>query len=135
MQTKSCFVIMPFGEKTDVNGEVIPFDTVYEHILKPAGKKLESHGISVNTVRCDETDSLVHQVLSDLKVQCGDPTGGAGMEIQKSDRIEYRLQNAPTQRIAIITGDLRNVRGMDVWVNAENTNMQMARFYDRSMSG
>lgn len=57
------------------------------------------------------------------------------MEIQKSDRIEYRLQNAPTQRIAIITGDLRNVRGMDVWVNAENTNMQMARFYDRSMSG
>jgi len=56
MQTKSCFVIMPFGEKTDVNGEVIPFDTVYEHILKPAGKKLESHGISVNSVRCDEIE-------------------------------------------------------------------------------
>ena len=56
MQTKSCFVIMPFGEKTDVNGDVIPFDTVYEHILKPAGKKLESHGISVDTVRCDEVE-------------------------------------------------------------------------------
>lgn len=230
MQTKSCFIIMPFGEKTDVNGEVIPFDTVYEHILKPAGKKLESHGISVNSVRCDEieragwihstmikhimesdiaivdvttanpnvfyelgvrhalkrkvtllvrrrgtklpfniqgfnvieydlridaankaieeiaefmragieaneTDSLVHQVLSDLKVQYGDATGGASIEIPKSDRLDYRLQKAPTQGIAIITGDLRNVRGIDVWVNAENTNMQMARFYDRSMSG
>jgi len=26
MQTKSCFVVMPFGEKTDVNGEVIRID-------------------------------------------------------------------------------------------------------------
>ena len=201
MQNKSCFIIMPFGEKTDVNGEVIPFDTVYEHILKPAGKKLESHGISVNSVRCDEieragwihstmikhivesdiaivdvttanpnvfyelgvrhalkrkvtllgarhgtklpfniqgfnvieydlridaankaidaiaefmragieaneTDSLVHQVLGDLKVQYGDATAGAGMEISKSDRLDYRLQKAPSQGIAITTGDL-----------------------------
>jgi O-acetyl-ADP-ribose deacetylase (regulator of RNase III) len=86
-------------------------------------------------IEANETDSLVHQVLSDLKVQYGDATGGANLEIQKSDRIDYRLQKSPQQRIAIITGDLRNVRGVDVWVNAENTNMQMARFYDRSMSG
>jgi O-acetyl-ADP-ribose deacetylase (regulator of RNase III) len=230
MQTKNCFVIMPFGEKTDVDGAVVPFDTVYEHILEPAGKELEKHGIIVKSERCDkikqagwihstmikhimeadiaivdvttanpnvfyelgvrhalkrkvtilvrrkgtklpfniegfkvidydlqinvakeaikeiaehmrkgieadETDSLVHQVLSDLKVQYGESPASANLEIQKSDRVEYRLQNAPQQRIAIITGDLRSVRGIDVWVNAENTNMQMARFYDRSMSG
>ena len=77
----------------------------------------------------------MYQVVNDLKVQYGDGSAATSADIQKGDRIEYRLKNAQPQRIAIITGDLRNVRGIDIWVNAENTNMQMARFYDRSMSG
>jgi O-acetyl-ADP-ribose deacetylase (regulator of RNase III) len=46
----------------------------------------------------------------------------------------YRLRADPTKRISIITGDMRDWRGIDVWVNSENTNMQMARFHDRSLS-
>lgn len=38
------------------------------------------------------------------------------------------------KKLALITGDLRNVRGIDVWVNSENTNMQMARYYDFAVS-
>ena len=36
--------------------------------------------------------------------------------------------------ILVVTGGIEHVKGVDVWVNAENTNMQMARFYDWSIS-
>jgi O-acetyl-ADP-ribose deacetylase (regulator of RNase III) len=34
----------------------------------------------------------------------------------------------------MITGDIQNIKEIDVWVNSENTNMQMARHFDRSIS-
>lgn len=46
----------------------------------------------------------------------------------------YRLIAQPKKRICLITGDIRERRDIDVWVNSENTNMQMARFFDKSMS-
>ena len=47
----------------------------------------------------------------------------------------YRYPVAGSRfHLALITGDLRNVSGIDVWVNSENTNMQMARFYDFAIS-
>jgi O-acetyl-ADP-ribose deacetylase (regulator of RNase III) len=50
------------------------------------------------------------------------------------EQYHYRLRSSPARRITIITGDLREWRDIDVWVNSENTNMQMARFYDQSLS-
>lgn len=228
MQEKTCFVIMPFGDKMDVNGEIIEFDAVYEHILEKAVEKLNSAALRVKCVRCDkigeagwihskminhimncdiaivdvttananvfyelgvrhalrrkvtvlvrksgtrlpfniegfsvisydfdwkllgkaiddiasamrkglaapDTDSLVHNVIGDLRVERAGSAAASSLE--KTEEFAYRLKNAPDKQLAILTGDLRNVRGIDVWVNAENTNMQMARFYDRSMSG
>jgi O-acetyl-ADP-ribose deacetylase (regulator of RNase III) len=52
-----------------------------------------------------------------------------------SQRLNYRLKSHPHCRIGLITGDIRDVQGIDVWVNSENTNMQMARFYESSISG
>jgi exonuclease III len=47
----------------------------------------------------------------------------------------FRLRNATGKHIGILTGDLQFVQEkIDIWVNSENTNMQMARFYDRSGS-
>lgn len=54
--------------------------------------------------------------------------------IQKCEDFVYRLVAQPDKRICIATGDIRDRRGIDVWVNSENTNMQMARFYDRALS-
>lgn len=53
--------------------------------------------------------------------------------IGSCDIYSYPIKNS-TKKLGIITGDLRNVRGIDVWVNSENTNMQMARYYDFSIS-
>src|SRR5215204_2563325 len=58
----------------------------------------------------------------------------------KSERITqleehvFRLVSQPAKRLSVITGDIRERRDIDVWVNSENTNMQMSRFYDRSLS-
>jgi DNA-binding SARP family transcriptional activator/O-acetyl-ADP-ribose deacetylase (regulator of RNase III) len=41
----------------------------------------------------------------------------------------------PVWRLGIITGTIRRVKGIDAWVNSENTDMVMSRFTDFSISG
>lgn len=47
----------------------------------------------------------------------------------------YQLKEKRDKKIALITGRIEEVRDVDIWVNPENTDMQMARFYDLSISG
>jgi O-acetyl-ADP-ribose deacetylase (regulator of RNase III) len=54
--------------------------------------------------------------------------------ITRLDAFRYYLVARPEIGIVVITGDIRGHLGIDVWVNSENTNMQMSRFYDRSLS-
>jgi O-acetyl-ADP-ribose deacetylase (regulator of RNase III) len=56
--------------------------------------------------------------------------------IPESRKIEYYFTYNKKKRIlGMITGDIQQIRGIDLWVNSENTNLQMGRFYDPSMSG
>lgn len=219
-EDRKCFVVMPFGDKTDPSGRVIPFDEVYAQLIKPA---LETKTLGISCIRCDEiakpgwihqrmfehvfecdfvvvdisfhnpnvfyelgvrhalarsttilirekgttvpfnlnhvdiveyewgntrslkkallrirgmaenarnrpgNDSPVHKVLH-LRVEA-DQRPIPGREV-----ITYQLRGSKQQRIQLVTGDLRYVRGIDIWVNSENTNMQMARHFDRSVS-
>ncbi len=77
--------------------------------------------------------SLVHKVLPDLTVQRGAPR--KPQVLDTTEIYPFRLNKVPAKTIALITGDVRNIKLADVWVNSENTNMQMARFFDRSVSG
>ncbi|MFG2777336.1 macro domain-containing protein [Streptomyces prunicolor] len=47
----------------------------------------------------------------------------------------HPVAGRPDRELGIITGDLKNVDFVDVWVNSENTDMQMSRFHERSVSG
>ena len=38
--TKVCFVIMPFGEKLNVDGKTIDFDKVYKFLIKNTVEKV-----------------------------------------------------------------------------------------------
>lgn len=38
------------------------------------------------------------------------------------------------KKLVLITGDIKDIKGIDVWVNSENTEMEMARFSDCSVS-
>lgn len=66
-QTKTCFVIMPFGEKKDADGKPIDFDDVYEFLIKPPLDRLK-----IDVVRCDKIPSsgsvhreMLHHILHD----------------------------------------------------------------------
>ncbi len=49
MSKRECFVIMPFGDKPDVGGQVLDFDEVYEHLIQPA---IAAAGLEC--IRCDK---------------------------------------------------------------------------------
>lgn len=216
-QTK-CFVIMPFGKKENLDGEVIDFDEIYNFLIKPAIETL-----NIKCIRCDEiaeagwihskmfkhiyeseitvvditslnpnvfyelgirhalvkgvtilirkkgtmmpfniqgfqvieydpnslssvtetkgkiialiqngmklqkNDSPVHEVL-DIKV------GNEVKFISKTEIFPYQLCVSHQKKVCLVTGDIQNIKGIDVWVNSENTNMQMARYHDKSIS-
>ena len=83
----------------------------------------------VNGLKLRDTDSLVHQVLGEriFLPETSNP-------IKKCDVIEFPLRKSPNKKICIITGAINAVKKADIWVNSENTNMQMARYYDKSIS-
>jgi O-acetyl-ADP-ribose deacetylase (regulator of RNase III) len=216
---KKSFVIMPFGEKKDLDGNPINFDKIYTDFIKDAVAEL-----GIECVRCDEiaetgwihskmfkhileadvavvditslnpnvfyelgirhalnknvtllirkagtptpfniqgfqileynpenvdnitnakkkigefiknglaskgVDSPVYEVLDNLKVEV------KPKKLTKKETYMYQLVNVPGKQIGMITGDIQNIKDIDVWVNSENTNMQMARPFERSIS-
>ncbi|MBC8733455.1 macro domain-containing protein [Paraburkholderia sp. UCT2] len=214
---QKCFVVMPFGEKKDANGNSIDFDKIYKYFIKQAIEALD-----IDCVRCDEiaeagwihskmfqhiyesrvavvditslnpnvfyelgvrhalTQSITVLIRRDgtdipfniqgfkvidysedlekldeakkkitdfikngLKIRKNDSPvhealslniGAASKELTRTEIYNYGMHRAPGKKIGLITGDIRHIRMIDVWVNSENTNMQMARHHDRSIS-
>jgi O-acetyl-ADP-ribose deacetylase (regulator of RNase III) len=80
-----------------------------------------------NGLKTRKVDSLVHDSL---------PIRIAEESVPLQGTRKYKASLGATgKKIGIITGDVTGVEGVDVWVSSENTNMQMARFYERSISG
>ena len=216
---RTCFVVMPFGEKKDFDGNAIDFDDIYRFFFKKAVEDL-----GIECVRCDEIEEAgsIHEKMfehiyhADVVV-CDITTSNAnvyyelgvrhalakgvtvlirrrgtnipfniqGLQVVEYDqakfgsveqakfRIHQIIKNGLVRRrndspvhavldlniepegvpigstafyeaalksgdqcaIGLVTGDIQNVTGVDVWVNSENTNMQMARPFENSISG
>jgi hypothetical protein len=73
-------------------------------------------------------DSLVHALIPGLRVSRR-PT-----PIKVSETVEFTAAGLGERRLGIITGDIIQVEGVDIWVNPENTKMEMARLHDDSVS-
>jgi O-acetyl-ADP-ribose deacetylase (regulator of RNase III) len=82
-----------------------------------------------NGLKSGDVDSPIQPILEKVRA-----AHDQSRRIEELQRITYRLRDRPGKTIEIRTGDLRRWPGIDVWVNSENTNMQMARFYDRNLS-
>lgn len=74
------------------------------------------------------TDSIVHEALDDLKVERKSKVIGT-----REEKL-FQLLNVPGRQIGYITGNIKNIKNVDIWVNSENTNMQMSRHFERSIS-
>lgn len=54
--------------------------------------------------------------------------------VAKSGRVEFRLKGVRGRTVGIVSGPLANVVGIDVWVNSENTRMEMSRINEPTIS-
>ena len=81
-----------------------------------------------NGLASQNVDSPVYEVLDNLKVE------EKPKRISKKETYMYQLVDVPGKQIGMITGDIQNIMGIDVWVNSENTSMQMARPFEHSIS-
>ncbi|MFG2573255.1 macro domain-containing protein [Streptomyces sp. NPDC048481] len=52
----------------------------------------------------------------------------------RHERVLYQLNEMKRRGIGFITGDLISVTGVDVWVNSENTRMEMSRVTEPTIS-
>jgi hypothetical protein len=55
-----CFVLMPFGRKSDESGRFVEFDSIFEQIIKPA---IEDSGLE--PIRADEEiiGGIIHKPM------------------------------------------------------------------------
>lgn len=62
-----CFVLMPFGEKTDAAGVLIDFDAVYQDLITPAAV-----GAGLQPIRADEelTGGIIHKPMFERLMLC-----------------------------------------------------------------
>ena len=96
--------------------------------LDAAKKDIQS--FIVNGLNKKKVDSPIRELLPDLNVSYPTPP------LRSGDKHPYRLRARPEKTIALVTGDIKRLKGVaDVWVSSENTHMQQARFHDKSISG
>jgi O-acetyl-ADP-ribose deacetylase (regulator of RNase III) len=111
----------------NINGlTTIEYNIDNEENIKKSKETIR--GFIKNGLEKQNVDSLVHQALDNLKVE------RKPKRIGKKDIYLYPLAGVAGKEIGLITGDIQNIKEIDVWVNSENTNMQMARHFERSIS-
>ena len=74
------------------------------------------------------TDSLVHTMIPDLNMT------RRAVPLSHRKTYHWKWKGAQEKRFCIVTGDITNIVDVDVWVNPENTKMQMGRLHDDSVS-
>lgn len=62
------------------------------------------------------------------------PSGEGSHPLARSTRYDIPLRGSRRHRIGVVTGNLANVVGVDVWVNPENTRMEMSRVDEPTVS-
>src|SRR5436853_6920892 len=67
MNKPLCFVLMPFGKKTDAVGNTVDFDRVYHEVIGPA---IEQAGLE--SIRADEemTGGIIHKPMFERLILC-----------------------------------------------------------------
>jgi len=114
-----------------LTGAVAAFFLIWVWGTRAAEKAVDIDALN-NQVK--ELEAKVAELQEQLAIS---ETGGpVAQVIPTSEVIEYKLKNKKSKRVGLVTGNIRDAEyKADVWVNTENTNMQMARFHERSISG
>jgi O-acetyl-ADP-ribose deacetylase (regulator of RNase III) len=98
------------------------------------GTKMSLLAVSIddlnNQIRSLQEDIEKNQELLSKGSRVSAPT-----VLSETQTYPYKLKKYPRKQIVLITGNIQGVKCADIWVNSENTNMQMSRYFERSISG
>jgi O-acetyl-ADP-ribose deacetylase (regulator of RNase III) len=113
-------------------GTQLPFDIKLDNVIDydidvaAAAVAIDRIAAFIRTgLKSRKTDSRVQELLS---------SKDTAKVIKKTQTFHFKVSDAPGRGVRIVTGDILNIKNVPIWVNSENTNMQMARFFDRSIS-
>jgi len=111
----------------NINGlNILAYDIDSADQLESNRKKIRDH--IQKSLDTQGIDSIIYDALDDLKVE------RKAKPIGTREEKLYPVLGVPDKQIGYITGNINNINNVDVWVNSENTNMQMARPYEFSIS-
>jgi hypothetical protein len=111
----------------NINGiSILGYEIDSPEQIEKSQKKIRD--LILNGLNKQSLDSIVHDALPDLRIERRSKVFDS-----KEEKL-YKLAIAPDKQIGYITGNIKYVNNVDVWVNSENTNMQMARHFERSIS-
>ncbi|HUK32110.1 MAG TPA: TRAFs-binding domain-containing protein [Candidatus Acidoferrum sp.] len=117
-----CFVLMPFGKKTDGAGRVVDFDEVYKQLIAPAVRAAE-----LEAIRADEEQvgGSIHKPMFERLMLCdyavADLTG-ANPNVYYELGIRHAVR--PRSTIILFAGgtplpfDIANLRGLPYQINS-----------------
>lgn len=119
----------------------LPFDVGHFEVF---GYSVDEHGLVAreslqrlkNRIRAAQRFSAVNPryndspVLKDLQLEILHPPS----DTQPACSYRYGLYRSDSHTLRVINDELLNIRNIDLWVNSENTHLQMARPIERSIS-
>jgi tetratricopeptide (TPR) repeat protein len=120
-----CFVLMPFGKKTDGAGRVVDFDEVYKQLIAPAVRAADMEAIRADE---EQVGGSIHKPMFERLMLCdyavADLTG-ANPNVYYELGIRHAVR--PRSTIILFAGgtplpfDIANLRGLPYQINSAGT--------------
>jgi tetratricopeptide (TPR) repeat protein len=117
-----CFVLMPFGKKTDGAGRVVDFDEVYKQLIAPAVRAADMEAIRADE---EQVGGSIHKPMFERLMLCdyavADLTG-ANPNVYYELGIRHAVR--PRSTIILFAGgtplpfDIANLRGLPYQINS-----------------
>jgi O-acetyl-ADP-ribose deacetylase (regulator of RNase III) len=94
---------------------------------------------SQKAIHIDELNDRIRGLQDDLRrsqeLSSEGTTPAAPSVLTQTAVTVFPVKKNRGKKIVLITGNIQGVKCVDAWVNSENTNMQMSRYYEKSISG
>lgn len=131
-------VIFSFFPQSTITGSIFGFSmtgavALFVFILW-FGTRNSREAVQIDLLN-DKIRALEEDLRKSQQYQSGSGEPASARVLTQTEVISFPIKGRRGKKIALITGNIQGVKCADVWVNSENTNMQMSRFYDKSISG
>jgi O-acetyl-ADP-ribose deacetylase (regulator of RNase III) len=126
---KKCFVIMPFGDKKDAEGNEINSDVIYTHLIEKAVESLKE--LEMECVRCDKIaeSGWIHSRMFNGARKKGGQVVEDLVANELASEVGKDANVPPSEVIATGSGELERTHGVKKIFHAASVVGQVGRGY------